>query len=58
MIIIIKKIEEDKSHGAFFTAQSYIFLGGLKIIIFQVLNHTRLQKVKYLLNESLNLYKI
>ena len=35
-----------------------VFFGVLKMIKFQALNHTLLQKVKYLLNESLDLYEI
>ena len=33
-IIIKKKFEEDKSKGAFFSAENCVFLGGLKMIIF------------------------
>ena len=57
-ILIKKKVEEDKSEGAFLTAQNCIFFGFLKMIVFQALNHAPLQKVEYLLNESSDLYEI
>ena len=45
-----KKVEEDKSEGALLSAQKCIFWGVLKMLIFQALNHTPLQKVEYFPN--------
>ena len=54
--LLKKKIEQDKFKVAFFNNQRWVF-GVLKVIIFQVINHTLLQKVEYLLNEYSDLYK-
>ena len=55
MLIIEKKLLEINLKVRFLTVKKNI--GVLKMIIFYVLNHTRLQKVKYLFNKSSDLYK-
>ena len=55
--LISKKLKKINLRVCFYRLKLR-FLGGLKMIIFQVLNHTLLQKVEYLLSESLDLYKI
>ena len=47
----------DNMNSLIYNRSKLRFLGGLKMIIFYVLNHTQLQKVEYLLNKSSDLYE-